>query len=116
MPLSLLQKKQKDEPSALIRARVLRARQRQAERYGSNQVNAQMSRSELETHTALDSDTQRWFREAGERLGLSARSHDRILRVSRTVADLADEQHVGRIHLREALQYRNFGKSGPPGG
>ena len=116
VPLSLLQKKQKDEPSALIRARVLRARQRQAERYGSNQVNAQMSRSELETHTALDSDTQRWFREAGERLGLSARSHDRILRVSRTVADLADEQHVGRIHLREALQYRNFGKSGPPGG
>jgi magnesium chelatase family protein len=90
-----------------VRARVLRARRQSLMRAG--RPNAEISTRELERDCALGPSERRWFEQALERLGLSARAYHRILRVARTIADLDGGAAVlDRTHLAEALQYRRF--------
>jgi magnesium chelatase family protein len=96
------------EASAAVRARVLLARGIQAERAGSAgaRCNARLRGAALRRHCAPDAAGRRLLNSAVERLGLSARAHDRILRVARTIADLEGAQAVQARHLAEAVQYR----------
>ena len=99
------------EPSAVIKGRVDGARSIQAERFGSQGIpcNAQMGRGELEAFCRLNGDCQAMMKGAFERLGLTARGYDRILRVARTIADLDGGGEIQLHHLAEALQYRVTG-------
>ena len=92
------------EPSALVAERVLRATACQRERQGL--PNARLEASALEQHCALPGAERRWLAEALARLGASARSAHRVLRVARTIADLAGSPRIARTHLAEALQLR----------
>ena len=96
------------ESSADIRQRVNAARTVQTARFGSGgpTCNAHMGPKELRTHCQLDEACQDLIRGAYEKLGLTARSYDRILRVARTIADLDESEHIHLPHLAEALQYR----------
>jgi len=96
------------ESSAEVRRRVSAARARQLERFAGRGIfyNALMSPRELRRHCALDDDSERVLQTAVERLGLSARSYGRVLRIARTVADLSGEPRIGAGHVAEALQYR----------
>ena len=97
------------EPSHDIRARVLRARDRQQQRLGSmTGCNAGMTGRLLRKHCRLDDEGRTFLRAAIERLGLSARAHDRILRLARTIADLESVDALTTAHLAEAVQYRAF--------
>ena len=99
------------ESSADIRARVLKARQIQNERFVSKRkvrCNAQMSSKDLKTFVALDTDSESLLRMALSELNLSARAYDRILKVSRTIADLAGAEKVDASHISEAVQYRTL--------
>ena len=96
------------EGSAAIRARVNAARAVQTARYGPDgpACNAQMGPKELRVYCKLDQPCQQLIRGAYDRLGLTARGYDRILRVARTIADLDGEEDIAVHHLAEALQYR----------
>ena len=99
------------EPSTAIKGRVDGARAVQAHRFGPNGVpcNAQMGRSDLEEFCPLDEACQNLMKGAFERLGLTARGYDRVLRVARTIADLDGSENIAPAHLAEALQYRATG-------
>ncbi|HET7437473.1 MAG TPA: YifB family Mg chelatase-like AAA ATPase [Thermoanaerobaculia bacterium] len=96
------------EPSAAIRERVERARHVQRERFrrGAIRCNAEMSSRYLRQWCSLDAPSRRLLVSAIERLGLSARAHDRILKVARTIADLAGSETIEAAHVAEAVQYR----------
>lgn len=99
------------ESSSDIRARVLQARQIQHERFASKRkvrCNAQMSAKDLKVFVPLDSDSEGLLRMALSELNLSARAYDRILKVSRTIADLAGDDKVNATHISEAIQYRTL--------
>ncbi len=99
------------ETSAEIRARVLKARQIQNERFATKRkvrCNAHMSSKDLKTYVPLDTDSESLLRMALSELNLSARAYDRILKVSRTIADLAGAEKVDSTHLSEAIQYRTL--------
>ena len=98
-------KESKEESSAEIRQRVNAARQLQVAREGGV-CNAQLGPEELKRYCALREDCQAMMKSAFERLGLTARSYDRILRVARTIADLDGAADIELPHLAEALQYR----------
>jgi len=106
-----LSEKPDGEPSAVIKGRVDAARTIQADRFGAQGVpcNAQMGRGELEEFCPLDEGCQELMKGAFERLGLTARGYDRILRVARTIADLDGGGDIQTVHLAEALQYRATG-------
>lgn len=108
-PASLLGKPD-GESSAAIRARVVAARARQAERYAGTGVvcNARLSSKMLRKHCPLTQSQQEMLLAAVEQLGLSARAFDRILRVARTIADLAGAETPTDAHLFEAIQFRQF--------
>ena len=106
-----LANKQGGEDSAQIRQRVNAARQRQLDRFaGELFCNAQMSTRHIRRHCVLDAAGQALLEKAMARLGLSARAYDRILKVARTIADLADAP-IQSQHLAEAIQYRALDRS-----
>ena len=96
------------EPSAAIRARVTKARERQSKRFGPDgpHCNAAMGQAEIRRFCALDDEGQALMKGAYEHMGLTARSYDRILRVARTIADLDESENIQTHHLAEAIQYR----------
>ncbi|HEX6640940.1 MAG TPA: YifB family Mg chelatase-like AAA ATPase [Thermoanaerobaculia bacterium] len=101
------------ESSASIRERVELARQIQRDRFrrSSIQCNAEMTTRHLRRACELDASSHRLLVSAIERLGLSARAHDRILKVARTIADLAAEEKMNASHVAEAVQYRALDRS-----
>jgi magnesium chelatase family protein len=113
VPFEELSRKAPGESSADVRARVVAARAVQAERLAgtSAHCNAQMTSPQVRRFCALDAAGQSLMRMALERLGLSARAYDRILKVSRTIADLDGADCVGTAHLSEAIQYRSLDRS-----
>ncbi len=99
------------EMSAQIRDRVVAARKRQHERFKSKPkitCNARMGSRELKSCCALDEATMELLKFAMSDLNLSARAYDRILKVARTIADLAGSDQIGREHISEAIQYRSL--------
>ena len=103
------------EKSDAVRARVIKAREIQAERYKDNvgvYANAQMSSKMLKEICVINTASQNLLKIAMERLNLSARAYDRILKVSRTIADLAGSSDIKAEHLAEAIQYRSLDREG----
>ncbi|HVZ38092.1 MAG TPA: YifB family Mg chelatase-like AAA ATPase [Candidatus Kapabacteria bacterium] len=99
------------EPSAAIRARVITARGIQAERFNGSATiykNADMGSREIARFCSLDSSGQDLLKMAMTKLGFSARAYDKILKVARTIADLAPSDAIGPEHLSEAIQYRSL--------
>ena len=118
IPFRELADKKEGTNSATMREQVLAARDRQRERFGPESSQTESSQSEIvmlngrmtprqiRTHCALDDAAQNLLRAAMEDMGLSARAHDRILRVARTVADLEGSGSITDVHLSEAINYR----------
>jgi len=98
------------ESSDKIRGRVIEARQRQLTRYHHENTlnNAQLKPRQVKTYCQLDETGKTLLEQAVTRLGLSARAYGRILRVSRTIADLAKSEHIEPPHVAEAIQYRTL--------
>ncbi len=102
------------EDSAAVRARVIGARERQLERFRSEKkifANAQMSTRLLRKHCEISAEGEKLLENAITRLGLSARAHDRILKVARTIADLDAAANIEPKHLSEAIQYRTLDRT-----
>ena len=112
---SELSSTQQFEKSERIRERVIKAREIQAERYKDNEgvyANAQMSSKMLKEICVINTASQNLLKIAMEKLNLSARAYDRILKVSRTIADLAGSADIKAEHLAEAIQYRSLDREG----
>jgi magnesium chelatase family protein len=109
-PFERLTEGRRGEPSGAVRARVEAARERQRHRFrdSGTRANGLMTPSEIETHAPLPEGGRELLRRATERLGLSARAHARILKVARTIADLAEAPAIQTSHLAEAIQYRKL--------
>ncbi|MFL6442585.1 MAG: hypothetical protein ACJ713_02125 [Candidatus Sulfotelmatobacter sp.] len=103
------------EPSAKIRERVISARRKQIERFASSReklyCNAQMSSRHIRSFCNLSADCERLLERAMTQQGLSARAHDRILKVARTIADLEDAPELAPKHIAEAIQYRSLDRT-----
>jgi len=109
-----LHSSQPAESSAAIRERILAARTIQNERFAATpktRCNARMSSKALKTHCALDDESRELLRTAMHELNLSARAHDRILKVARTIADLEAAPALTATHLSEAIQYRTLDRN-----
>lgn len=102
-----------EERSERIRARVVAARERQLGRFRGERIfcNAQMGPRQVTRHCALSAAGEQLLERAMLRLGLSARAHDRILKVSRTIADLSGADALEPAHLAEAIQYRTLDRT-----
>jgi magnesium chelatase family protein len=96
------------EPSHIIRNRVCAARERQQRRFQGTHLltNADMGAAEIRTCCVLDASCQSLMKAAVRQLNLSARGYHRVLKLARTIADLAGEENIGPAHLAEAIQYR----------
>jgi magnesium chelatase family protein len=103
------------EGSTQIRARVMAARQIQQQRFSKAKEiiysNAQMTTRQIRTYCELNPDAERLLERAMQQQGLTARAHDRILKVARTIADLAGAEQLAVPHLAEAIQYRTLDRS-----
>jgi magnesium chelatase family protein len=104
-----LSSEQPGESSETIRRRVCEARLRQQERFRGKRPlsNADMGPAEIRTHCILDETGQNLMKAAVRQLSLSARGYHRVLKLARTIADLAGEERIGAAHLAEAVQYRS---------
>jgi magnesium chelatase family protein len=112
---SELSKERLSEKSESVRERVVKARGIQSERYKTSEnvyCNAQMSSKQLRSICKISEEGTQLLKTAMERLGLSARAYDRILKVSRTIADLAASEDIKTEHLAEAIQYRSLDRDG----
>ena len=101
------------ESSADIRARVEPARRAQQERYRGDKTfaNAQMTPRLIRKHCRLDTASEQMLETAMSRMGLSARAHDRILKVARTIADLEGSPEIASKHIAESIQYRSLDRT-----
>lgn len=111
VPFKKLSEQQATESSAAIRDRVIAAREIQSRRFAKSEgifCNAQMSSKMIRQYVDLDETSSSLLKNAMEKLGLSARAYDRILKVSRTIADLEGSENVESQHLSEAIQYRSL--------
>lgn len=104
------------EDSDAIRERCELTRKRQQARFVDNtgtptRCNARMTHAEIRRHCAIDKEQGDLLQQAMEQLALSARAYDRILKVARTIADLADSEKIGTPHLLEAIQYRSLDRN-----
>lgn len=113
LSISELRTEQVGETSATMRARVQAARDRQLARLAGTKVtnNARMSHAQIRTHCAIDAAMGDLLQRAMEELSLSARAYDRILKVARTIADLAASERIEANHLLEAIQYRSLDRN-----
>ncbi|RYD95665.1 MAG: ATP-binding protein [Sphingobacteriales bacterium] len=115
VPFQELAEKSNAEPSAAIRERVMEARNRQTERYAAAEgvyCNAMMNSKMLQEYCQLDTVGSKLLKVAMQKLNLSARAYDRILKVARTIADLADTKAIKAEHIAEAIQYRSLDREG----
>ena len=115
VPFDKLTETRKGESSIEIRRRVTLAREIQSKRFAEFEnihYNAQMSTKQIREFCALDDNSLQLLKTAMERLNLSARAFDRILKVSRTIADLEDSEIVNSNHIAEAIQYRSLDRDG----
>ena len=114
VPFSELSAERPSEKSADMRERVITARRVQQERYAGRKIhcNAQMGSKELREICRIDAAGKALLEKAMDRLGLSARAYDRILKVARTIADLSGSPDIRTEHLAEAIQYRSLDREG----
>lgn len=115
VPFDDLSDKRKGESSSEIRARVVEARKIQTQRYKTADgihYNAQIGPKQLDEFCLLDDISKNLLKSAIEKLGLSARAYDRILRVGRTIADLDKSEFIQAHHIGEAIQYRSLDREG----
>jgi magnesium chelatase family protein len=101
------------DSSATIRQRVIKARAQQHRRLASEKIfsNGAMTPRMIRAYCQIDSHSEKLLENAMRRLGLSARAYDRILKVSRTIADLAGSEAIGPNHVSEAVGYRSFDRT-----
>jgi magnesium chelatase family protein len=112
---SKLSEERISEKSTQVRQRVVKARNIQEKRYLNNEgthCNAQMSSKQLREICKIDDAGNQLLKVAMEKLGLSARAYDRILKVARTIADLDNAEKIETSHLAEAIQYRSLDREG----
>ncbi|HYC29280.1 MAG TPA: ATP-binding protein, partial [Chitinophagaceae bacterium] len=110
-----LSSRKKEESSAQIRERVIKAREIQSARYEGTPglyCNAQMSNKILKEVCVINNIGQNLLKSAMQKLNLSARAYDRILKVSRTIADLGGSEDIKPVHIAEAIQYRSLDREG----
>ncbi len=115
VPFDKLSDDRKGESSVDIRKRVTAARKLQTKRFETSEnvhYNAQMTTKQIRKYCKLDKDSLELLKNAMERLNLSARAYDRILKVSRTIADLEASEHIQGNHISEAIQYRSMDREG----
>ncbi|NBG66548.1 YifB family Mg chelatase-like AAA ATPase [Acidiluteibacter ferrifornacis] len=115
VPFSKLSEAALSEKSHEIRERVIKAREIQNVRYAESEsiyCNAQMGSKQLREICRIEKEGQDLLKTAMDRLGLSARAYDRILKVSRTIADLEESENIQTHHLAEAIQYRSLDREG----
>ena len=109
-----IKNKTETENSATVRSRVIEARNKQTQRFENESgifSNAQMSSSMLRKICTIDEASHQLLKNAMEKLNLSARAYDRILKVSRTIADLSNSENIKAEHLAEAIQYRSLDRA-----
>ncbi len=113
VPFRELSEKSAGTPSASVRDTVLAARRIQRERFSNRppRVNGRMSHRHIKKHCALDPECEGLLKVAMTEMGLSARAHDKILRVARTIADLAGSDSIAVQHLSEAINYRTLDRN-----
>lgn len=115
VPFAKLSEEQKGESSIAIRKRVTKAREIQSNRFTHLEnvhYNAQMNVKQIGAFCKLSEESKTLLKTAMEKLTLSARAYDRILKVSRTIADLANAQNISPDHIAEAIQYRSLDREG----
>lgn len=115
VPFEKLSEERRGESSVEIRKRVTAAREIQTQRFKENpnvHYNAQMSVKQIREFCDLDEASKQLLKTAMERLNLSARAYDRILKVSRSIADLEQSENIAASHISEAIQYRSLDRDG----
>ena len=115
VPFEKLSEERKGEGSVAIRERVTKARELQTDRFSDLEhvhYNAQMNTKQIREYCKLDDASKKLLKNAMERLNLSARAYDRILKVARTIADLENAADVSGNHIAEAIQYRSLDREG----
>jgi magnesium chelatase family protein len=119
VPLERLMGEGREESSAEVRERIVAARARQRARNlvdGRRVTNAALGLEDLSRWAAVEEDGRAFLLLAAQRLGLSARSFHRVIRVARTIADLAEDEAIARVHLAEAITYRALDRTSGSGG
>lgn len=115
VPFEKLSADEKPESSLEIRKRVIKARDIQTQRFEDNpnlHYNAQMSSKQVREYCVLGEVSKNLLKQAMDKLGLSARAYDRILKVARTIADLEGSEAIKAYHISEAIQYRSLDREG----
>lgn len=109
-----LSSKSESEKSSVVRERVIKAREKQIKRFFNKKgiySNSGMGSIEIKEYCKISSDCENLMKMAITKLGLSARAYDRILKVSRTIADLSEEEDISSAHISEAIQYRSLDRT-----